>query len=105
MSKRLLDVDPFTGLATYFEHDEKTGTNTVEYVQDVESHVDRSRFLADGLNKKEEWWPVGHIPDTLILQWAKECNAKPFSKEWSEYATKQLNKREYSKFNQNRIKL
>lgn len=103
--KRLLDVDPFTGMATYHEYDEKTGKSTIEYVQDAQYAVDRSKMLADGLNKKEEWWPIGHINDTMILKWAQECGHKPYTREWNEYAIKQLNSSEYRKFNPNKIKL
>lgn len=103
--KRLLDSDPLTGVTTYFEHDPKTGKNTIETVQDVSSHVERSKMLAKGLNKKEEWWPIGHIPDSIILKWSQECGAKPHTKEWQEYAIKQLNSSEYRKFNQNKVRL
>lgn len=103
--KKILDTDPLTGLVTYHEYDEKTGKNIIEYAQDVEHAVDRSKLLAGTLNKKEEWWPIGHIPDVMILKWAQECGHKPYSREWSEYAMKQLNSREYRKFNQNKVKV
>ena len=103
--KRLLDTDPLTGVKTYHEYDSATGQNVIESVQDVEPFFDRSKLLASGLNKKEEWWPIGTIPDILIVQWAKECGAKPYSKQWHVYAMKQLNSSDYSKINPNRIKL
>ena len=92
-------------MKTYFHHDNVTGKNVIEYEQDMESAVERSKFLASKLNKKEDWWPIGHIKDVTILQWAKECSHKPYTKEWNEYAVKQLNKSEYSRLNPNRIKL
>ena len=103
--KRLLDSDPLTGTQTYFEHDHVTGKSIIETVQDVDPLIDRSKMLAGTLNKKEDWWAVGSIPDSMIVKWSQECGAKPYSKEWHKYAMKQLNSREYAKFNPNRIKL
>ena len=103
--KRLLDIDPLTGTKTYFEHDPKTNQNIIEHVQDVEPIIERNKHLAEGLNKKEDWWYIGSIPDTLILQWATECGYKPHTRGWQNYAIKQMNKSEYSKLNPNRIKL
>lgn len=103
--KRLLDVDPLTGLATYHDYDASTKKSTIFYEQDQQNALDRSKILADSLNKKEEWWPIGHISDLMILKWSKECGHKPYTKEWQEYATKQLNSREYRKLNPNNIKL
>ena len=45
------------------------------------------------------------VDATLILKFAQECGAKPYSKEWHKYTMKQLNSPEYRKLNPNRIKL
>jgi hypothetical protein len=103
--KRILDYDPLSGMTTYHSFDANTGKSTIEYAQDQQAGVDRSKDLASALNKKEEWWPVGHITDLMALKWAKECGHKPYTKEWNEYAIKQLNSRDYAKLNPNRIKL
>lgn len=103
--KRLLDVDPLTGIQTFFEYDPKTGKNTIETVQDVEPLIERSKLVAGNLDKKQDWWPIGTIPDSMIIKWSQECGAKPYSKEWHEYAMKQLNSAEYAKLNPNRVKL
>ena len=101
--KRL--IDDSNGIKTYHSFDANTGKNVIESVQDVEPFFERSKLLAEGLNKKEEWWYIGSIPDILIMQWAKECGAKPYSKEWQKYAVKQMNDRDYRKLNPNNIKL
>jgi len=104
MGKRRL-ISDVNGTKTYHTYDEATGQNILESIQDAEPFIDRSRILAAGLNKKEDWWYIGSVPDTIILQWAHECNSRPYSKEWHKYAMKQLNSAEYRKFNPNRIKL
>ena len=103
--KRLLDSDPLTGTQTFFEHDAKTGQSIIETVQDVEPLLERSKHVADNLNKKQDWWPIGTIPDSLIIKWSQECGAKPYSKEWHIYAMKQLNSVEYRKCNPNKVRL
>jgi len=101
--KRLIDNS--NGVKTYHSYDSNTGQNVIESVQDVEPFFERSKVLAEGLNKKEEWWYIGSIPDVVIMQWAKECGHKPYSKGWTQYAMKQLNDRDYRKLNPNNIKL
>ena len=105
MSKRLLDYDPLTGTKTFFEYDHSTQRTTIETEQDATYAFDRSKMLADTLNKKEDWWSIGHVDDVMIMQWAKECGCKPYSKEWHAYAMKQLNKSEYRKFNPNKVRV
>ena len=102
---RLLDYDPFTGLKTYFKHDAKEGKNIIMYEQDVQPILERNKFEAQALDRKKNWWKIGEIPASIQLKWAAECGHPPFSKEWSEYAKKQLNSRDYAKLNVNRIKL
>lgn len=104
MSGRRL-MDSLDGVSTYFEHDSKAGQNIFTHIQDVEPFVDWNKHAAPHLDKKEDYWFVGRIPDTVILQWAAECGAKPYSKTWQAYAAKQLNKAEYAKLNPNRIQL
>jgi len=102
---RLLDYDPFTGIKTFFEHDPKTNKNHIRYEQDVESILETNKFEAQALDKKKNWWKVGTIPNNVMLQWSIECGHPVYSREWQEYAKKQLTLPEYSRLNQNRIKL
>lgn len=101
--RRLVDTDPYTGMQTF--HTYEGGKNILETVQDVEPILERTAHLAAGLDKKKDWWYVGTIPDTIVLQWAQECGAKPYSKEWQRYAMKQMNRSEYRKLNPNKIQL
>ena len=102
---RLLDYDPLTGIKTYWGKDKQTGLTTIKEEQDFQPIVDRNTLMSAGLNKKDNMWYVGTIPNVLCQQFAKECGHKVFSKEWNEYAIKQLNHSDYRKFNQNKIKI
>jgi hypothetical protein len=102
---RKLDYDPFTGITTYMEHDPLTGKNTVQYSQDVENIFNQNKIEAEQFNKKRSWWKIGTVPNNIVLQWSHECGHPPYSKEWQEYAKKQLNLSDYRKLNPNNIKL
>jgi hypothetical protein len=102
---KLLDYDPFTGLRTYFEHDPKTGKNTIQYQQDVQHILDANQFEAKALDKTKSWWKIGTIPNNLIMQWSVECGHPPYSKDWQEYSRKKINSPEFRKLNVNNIKL
>ena len=98
-----LDYDPYTGITTH--HDFKDGKNIIWETQDVDPIVDLNKEQAKLFDKKRSWWHVGTIPNILIAQWSKECGHPPYSREWNDYALKQLDSSEYRKFNQNKIKL
>ena len=98
-------MDTIGGVSSYFEHDSKAGKSIINHVQDVEPFIEFNKHAAEKLDKRQDWWFVGTIPDTVVLQWANECNAKPYSRKWRRYATKQLNKAEYRKLNPNKVRL
>ena len=102
---RLLDFDPFTGIKTYFEHDPLTNKNTLRYEQDIEPIIESNKHDAQFLDKKKSFWKIGTIPNNIVMQWSQECGHLPYSKEWQEYAKKQLNLSDYRKFNPNKIRL
>lgn len=102
---RLLGIDPLTGVRTYFEHDSSTGKNIIQSVQDVEPVIEMNKVRSEGLNRKDRSWYVGTIPSVILERWAQECGHKIFSREWTEYAKKQLQSGDYRAFNQNRIRL
>lgn len=102
---KLFDYNPQTGVVERFHHDPATGKNIIEHIQDVEPFIEHNKIRAASLDKSQTWWYVGTIPDSIIMRWSNECKARPYSRKWRRYAQKQLNKREYRKFNVNNIKL
>lgn len=100
---RLLDSSG--GIDTYFSHDSNTGKNVLKSVQDAEPFIEHNKRMAEGLNKKKDWWFVGSIPNNIIIKWSQECGHKPYTKGWQLYANKQLNSTEYRKLNPNKIQL
>ena len=100
---KLIDYDPFYGISTYYKREGDTGILTE--VQDIEPFLEVNKRIADAHDKKSNFWYVGDVPLTICHQWANECGKKMFTKEWQEYAKKQLNHSDYRKFNQAKIKL
>lgn len=68
----LLDFDPITGIAHYFDHDEMTNETRIHYVQDVEHILDHTKALArDGLTDggiKKGWWLYAKIPPIVQVK-------------------------------------
>jgi hypothetical protein len=100
---KLVDYDPFYGISTYYKTQDGKGILTE--VQDVEPFFDVNKRIGEGLNKKSNFWLVGEIPMNICYKWSVECGHKMFSKDWQEYARKQLKHPDYRKFNQANIKL
>lgn len=102
---KLLDKDEFTGISTYFKHDPVTNKNIIMEVQDVDPILEKNKNEAQVFDKRRNFWKVGEIPLVICQKWADECGHPAFTKQWQEYALKQMDSAEYRKLNPNRIKL
>lgn len=81
------------------------GERVIKYTQDVEPFIEATAKRAALLDKRENWWYVGTVPDVVQIQWMNECGHPLWSPEYRQYAIEQLNKREYAKLNPNRLRL
>jgi hypothetical protein len=79
MAKRLLDVDPLTGMRTYHEYDHLNQKTHISYafardMDPVLSALSALRndddYSRNGI--KQEFWHYAHIPNELILKWRIE---------------------------------
>ena len=73
MAKRLLDVDPFSGLATYHDYDSIAQRNIITYEQDASAAVDMAERLGNDSDytrrgMKSEMVHYAHIPDIVLLK-------------------------------------
>ena len=83
MAKRLLDVDPMTGLATYHDYDSLNQRNVITYSQNVDAHIDFAEGLAnDGdytrKGMKADLLHYAHVPDIVALKMKFEDGIDPF---------------------------
>lgn len=86
MTKRLLDIDPETGLHTYHEYDHAQRKTVIHYEQDVESVLERNKALAnDDRHKrrgiKQEWMHVASIPVVVQMKWLIEHGVDVYNKD------------------------
>lgn len=103
MSKTI-NYDPVTKTKEVM-HFDKMGEHIIESIQDCDDVLAFNAHLEGQLDKKSDWWLVGSIPLGVCQQWAIESGTKAFSKEWQEYAKRQMNDPDYQKLNPNRIKV
>lgn len=104
MARYIIDHDAGRQQTDYLVTD-TDGSMVIHSVQDAQDIVDHNARMAEHLDKKQDWWFIGSIPLSICHQWSQECGAKPFTKEWQKYATKQVQLPEYRKLNPNNIKL
>jgi hypothetical protein len=80
MITRSLGKDELTGLETIHHYDEVTGETHIEYKQDVESILNRNKYLSstDYQQKgiKNEWMHAATIPEIVQIQWMHKYGIK-----------------------------
>lgn len=99
MTRRLLDVDPLTGVAEYHHYDPLADRTVVETVQDVAPILERNKALQ---NADDRGWSPGHdlrraaaIPDIVILKWRNEHGIDVFNRDHWPAVKKLLNDPEW----------
>ncbi len=71
--KRLLDIDPLTGLIEWHHYDEATDETVISYEQNVTPTLDRNKALAnDTTGRMGDMALVASIPASVQLKWLKE---------------------------------
>ena len=96
-------LDTVGDVTTVFHRDR--GSTILEHIQDVEPILEENKARAALHDPRQEWWFIGKIPNATLLKWTNECGKRFLSREWHEYARKQLNKSDYRKLNPNKIRL
>jgi|TARA_R110000796_G_scaffold114393_1_gene226130 hypothetical protein len=73
VSKRLIDIDPWTKTKTFHHYDHSTETTYIEDVQDVELTLkqakqmrDDSAYKARGI--KEDYYHYARIPNAVLVE-------------------------------------
>ncbi len=96
--RRLLDYDPLTREAVYFEM--KDGIATLHQTQDVSHIIEANKMMAndDDYTKggiKKDWWHYARIPNNLIFKWLKEEGIDVFNKDHKKKVFQKLNDPQY----------
>ncbi len=76
MTRRLLDIDPLTGVIEYHHYDPSTDRTIIESVQDATPVLERNKVLANaddgGWSPSRELRRAASIPAIVILKWRSE---------------------------------
>ena len=101
MSRRLLDYDPLSGVATYHSFDPYTDETTIEVVQDAAPYLERAkRFRLDTDRKrkqmKQEWVHAASIPVGVQYKWLAEHGVNIYDKTHTQRVKDLLNSRDYA---------
>lgn len=85
MTRRLLDIDPQTGVAEYHHYDSTTDRTVIETVQDASQVIERNRALHDaddrGWSPSRDLRRAATIPDIIILKWRKDHGIDVFNRD------------------------
>lgn len=100
MTKRLIDRDPLTGEAVYYQYHASDDSATITHEQDVSSVLESNIALANDAGKttrgiKNDWWKYASIPNIVWLKWKQEKGIDIFDKNNSKELFKLLNDPEH----------
>jgi hypothetical protein len=104
MGKRLIDLDPDSGVATYHQYDHATRETTIESVQDAapflrvnQAHRNRDTGGGGRLNSisrqqiDDGWWHVACIPIGVQYQWIRDYGVDIFNRDHQDAVKRLLN--------------
>lgn len=100
MAKQVIDVDPFTGMTTYFDYDETNDTTIIHREQDVTPILEMNKAMQnDGDVWKEgvknSWAHYAQIPNIVIEKWLNEKGVNVYNKDHQKAVFRLLNDPEY----------
>jgi hypothetical protein len=99
MTKRLISVDPLSGMETWHEYDSATDTTIIRSVEDVEPVLDHNKALFNegdaGWSPTREWRRAASIPASIILKWKVELGIDVFNPNHKDAVKRLLNSSEW----------
>jgi hypothetical protein len=103
MSKRLIDVDPITGLQTWHDYDEASDKTFIYECQDIEPLVEHNKVLqnhqgghAMGKNDyfrkgvKNSWCHIANIDQITQIEWRRKFGVNIFLWGKCDWTTKRM---------------
>jgi hypothetical protein len=101
MTKRLIDRDPITGEAVWYEYRAADDSAVITHTQDVQSILERNIASANDDAKtargiKQDFWKYAEIPNIVWIKWKQERGVDIFDKNQKKELFALLNSPEYS---------
>lgn len=101
MAKMLIDRDPLTGEAVWYEYHAVNDSATITHTQDVEPIIEMNRLLANnsdytkhGINK--DWWHYAKVPNIVYVDWLTKKGVDIFNPGHKKELFALLNSPEYA---------
>ena len=100
MTRRLIDRDPITGEAVWYEYSHADDSCTITHTQDVDDILDRNIACANDDDKtkrgiKNDFWKYAEIPNIVYVKWLVEKGVDIFNPAHKKEMFKLLNSPEY----------
>ncbi len=101
MTKRLIDRDPITGEAVWYQYTASDDSAVITHTQEVDFIIDRNIASANDEAKtargiKQDWWKYAEIPNIVWIKWKQEKGVDIFDKGQKKELFKLLNDPEYA---------
>lgn len=80
--KKILDIDPHTGIKTFHEYDHSSGKTYISQEQDCESileHNKRAQNSRSSIDKKGDYYHFARVPLTVVMKWKQDYNIDVFN--------------------------
>lgn len=79
MSKRLIEIDPWTATKTYHDYDHSTNTTYITQEQDVELTLKQTRQMRNNPSyqprgRKEEHYHFARVPNSVLVELMQKYN-------------------------------
>lgn len=101
MAKMLIDRDPFTGEAVWYEFNHAEQRAVLTHEQPVTRIIENNKFdindddrTAKGM--KRDWWHYARVPNTVIVKWQQELGVDFWNPDHRKKVFKLLNDPEYA---------
>lgn len=97
---RLIDKDPITGEAVWWDFDHASQQATITHTQDVSAILEANKRSANDEDKtkhgiKNDWWKYASIPNIVIVEWKQKYGVDIFNRDHQKAWFKLLNSPEY----------
>ena len=74
MTRRLIDRDPITGEAVWYEYKASDDSATITHEQNVQPIIERNLAAQNDDDKtkrgiKNDWWKYAEIPNIVWIKW------------------------------------
>lgn len=98
--RRLIDRDPITGEAVWYEYRASEDAAVITHEQDVSAVLEKNILSANDDDKtkrgiKNDWWKYASIPNIVAIKWKQERGVDIFDKNHSAEMFKLLNDPEF----------